>query len=133
MITISCKTSQFNLSDVKEDFINDCCFGEDFSEWFTTELSKNGADSDVVCMEDFGWYNQVEINNNTYDLAISGYSEGVSNLPNYGSWFLTFTKKRTLIETLLGKNKVLNEEPIFEITLDILRKAGFDEVVFESA
>lgn len=132
MITISCKTSRFNLSEVKEDFINDCCFGEDFSDWFTKELSKNGADSDVVCMEDFGWFNQVEINANIYGLAISGYSEDVSNLPNYGSWFLTFTKKRKFMETLLGKNKESNEEPVFEIVLDILLKAGFDEVGFES-
>jgi len=132
MITISCKTSRFNTSETKEDFINDCCFGEDFSEWVTQEISKNGAIADVVCMEDFGWFNQVKCDDQTYGLAISGYSENLPNNPNYGSWFLSFDKKRAFVEVLLGKNKDSKEESIFKIVFDLLNKAGFDEVCFEN-
>lgn len=132
MITIECKTDRFNLSDVKEDFINDCCFGEDFSNWITEELTKNGAQSDVVCMEDFGWFNAVESNNQIYGLAISGYSEEQEDNPNYGSWFLSFDKNRKFKEVIFGKNKESKDEPIFELVIKILTEGGFDQVQFST-
>ncbi len=33
MVNILFKTGRFNLSKIGPDFINDCCFGEDFLAW----------------------------------------------------------------------------------------------------
>ncbi|MEQ1525200.1 MAG: hypothetical protein ABL911_00430 [Gallionella sp.] len=56
-IDVTCKTDRFNLSVVGEDFINDCCFGEDFSNWLVAALESVGVEADLICMEDFGWAN----------------------------------------------------------------------------
>ena len=34
------ETDRFNVSEVKEHFINPCCFGEDLAEWLRQELIK---------------------------------------------------------------------------------------------
>jgi hypothetical protein len=53
IVDITCKTDRFNLSVVGADFINDCCFDEDFSKWLVSALSEAGVRVDVICMEDF--------------------------------------------------------------------------------
>ena len=42
IIDITCRTDRFNLSVVGADFINDCCFGEDFSRWLVGALRAAG-------------------------------------------------------------------------------------------
>ena len=128
MITLECQTSRFNLSETKDDFINDCCFGEDFSQWITAELSRNGADADAVCMEDYGWFNCFSCEGHHYGLSISGYSEEDPNDPNFGSWFLSLDKKRTFWERITGRNKESENEQIVQIIIDTLKDANFENV-----
>ncbi len=125
-IDITCKTDRFNLSVIGEDFINDCCFGEDFSIWLVEELNDKGLKADVICMEDFGWANQVTLNEQVYLLCIAGNSDKLPNNPNYGEWHVMLEKKRKLKEIILGRNKDNKEEAIYSILKEILISSGFE-------
>jgi hypothetical protein len=50
VVDITCKTDRFNLSVVGPDFINDCCFGEDFSSrsFGPPDLRMSGSSPDRV-------------------------------------------------------------------------------------
>ena len=125
-IDITCKTDRFNLSVIGEDFINDYCFGEDFSIWLVEELNDKGLKADVICMEDFGWANQVTLNEQVYLLCIAGNSDELPNNPNYGEWHVMLEKKRKLKEIILGRNKDNKEEAIYSILKEILISSGFE-------
>ena len=125
-IDITCKTDRFNLSVIGEDFINDCCFGEDFSVWLVEELNNKGLKADVICMEDFGWANQVTLNEQVYLLCIAGNSDELPDNPNYGEWHVMLEKKRKLKEIILGRNKDNKEEAIYSILKELLISNGFE-------
>lgn len=61
IVDVTCRTDRFNLTVVGPDFINDGCYGEDFSRWLVSALSEAGVPADVICMEDFGWANQAGV------------------------------------------------------------------------
>ena len=71
IVDITCNTDRFNVSVVGSDFINDCCFGEDFSKWLVSPLLESGVDADVICMEDFGWANQAEYRGASYLMCVA--------------------------------------------------------------
>jgi hypothetical protein len=48
------ETAQFNVSEVKEHFINPCCFGEDLAEWLRRQLTANGITAGPAYQEDLG-------------------------------------------------------------------------------
>ena len=50
-------TTLFNATEVRDYFINDCCFGEDCSEWLIDKLkSQNNLQVDAEpVQEDWGW------------------------------------------------------------------------------
>ncbi len=128
IVEITCKTDRFNLSVVGPDFINDCCFGEDFSKWLVLALSGAGADAEVICMEDFGWANQAECLGVSYLMCVAGNSEEEPGRPNYGEWHVMLERHRTFTQKILGKNKILPTEPIVDKIVQVLRAAGFADV-----
>jgi hypothetical protein len=71
-VDITFKTDRFNLSVVGEDFINDCCFGEDFSNWLVKALEGVDVDADLICMEDFGWANAGAYRGVSYLICVAG-------------------------------------------------------------
>lgn len=128
IIDITCKTDRFNLSVVGHDFINDCCYGEDFSRWLVAELQKKQVDATVICMEDFGWINQVVIDNQVYLMSIAGTSDDNSQCLNYGQWHIMLEKKRSFLEVLLRRNPLTKSEPILIVLTDILTGEGFENI-----
>ena len=132
IVDITCKTDRFNLSVVGSDFINDCCFGEDFSEWLVSALSAVGVSADVICMEDFGWANQAEYQGVSYLMCVAGNSEDDASRPNYGQWHVMLERHRTFAQKLLGKYKTSASDPIVGRITQILRAAGFADVTIES-
>jgi hypothetical protein len=131
IIDITCKTDRFNLSVVGSDFINDCCFGEDFSKWLVSALSEAGVDAGIICMEDFGWANQAEYQGVSYLLCVAGNSEEDANRPNYGEWHVMLERHRTFAQKLLGKNRTSATDPIVGKVAQVLRTAGFADVTVE--
>jgi hypothetical protein len=128
IIHISCRTDRFNLSLVGSDFINDCCFGEDFSIWLVQELTASGIAADVIGMEDYGWTNEVEHEGTSYLMNVAGASEEDSANPNYGEWHVLLERRRTPMQRLLGKNKASRTDPIVERITELLSFAGFEAV-----
>jgi len=131
IIDITCKTDRFNLSVVGSDFINDCCFGEDFSTWLVSALSEAGVDAGVICMEDFGWANQATYQGVSYLMCVAGNSEEDPGRPNYGEWHVMLERHRTFAQKLLGKNKGSSTDPIVGKVAQVLRAAGFADVAVE--
>jgi hypothetical protein len=131
IVHITCRTDRFNLSVVGPDFINDCCFGEDFSAWLVQELSASGVTADVLCMEDFGWANQAEHEGTVYLMNVAGTPENDLVKPNYGEWHVLLERHRTFIQRLLGKNKASRTDPIVGKVTGVLRAAGLEAVAVE--
>src|SRR6185436_9043348 len=55
---LSITTDRFEHRQVKDHFINDCCFGEDFAAWLLTEtkpLEASGFSFSEPIQEDYGW------------------------------------------------------------------------------
>jgi len=130
-VDITCKTDRFNLSIVGEDFINDCCFGEDFSKWLVTALEAEGIDADLICMEDFGWANQASLNGASYLICVAGNSEEEPGRPNYGTWHIMIERHRTIKEKILGRNKTTPSDPLVQKISQVLRAAGLSDVAVE--
>jgi len=131
IIDITCKTDRFNLSVVGPDFINDRCFGEDFSRWLVSALSEAGVDVDVICMEDFGWANQADYQGVSYLVCVAGNSDEDPSRPNYGEWHVMLERSRSFTQKLLGKNKISASDPIVSKVTGALRAAGFADVRVE--
>lgn len=57
--SITIETDLFEHRQVKPDFINPCCFGEDFAAWLQEKLVRQLPGGAFVleapCMEDYGW------------------------------------------------------------------------------
>jgi hypothetical protein len=57
--SITVETELFNYRDVKPNFINPCCFGEDFATWLKQEvtptLMSSGYELSNIIQEDYGW------------------------------------------------------------------------------
>lgn len=132
IVDITCKTDRFNLSVIGSDFINDCCFGEDFSKWLVSALSESGVDADVICMEDFGWASHAKYQGASYLMCVAGNSEEYPSRPNFGEWHVMLERHRSFAQKLLGKNKASAGDPIVGKVVQALREAGFADVKVES-
>ena len=131
IIDISFKTAQFNLSIVGSDFTNDCCFGEDLSQWLVEALNKQHIDAGIICMEDFGWANHAKYDGIEYLICIAGSSDENPAQPNMGEWHVMLERKRSLIQKILGNNKGCKSEPFINAVIDILKEAGFSNIKIE--
>jgi len=127
-VHITCKTDRFNLSVVGAEFINECCFGEDFSKWLVDELSRMGAKADVICMEDYGWVNCAELGGITYLVSVGSSPAEDPDRPDFGEWHVLLERKRSLFEKLLGRNKEAPSDPLVGRILALMGSAGFLDV-----
>lgn len=130
-IAITCKTDRFNLSVVGEDFINDCCFGEDFSSWLVDELEAHEIAADLICMEDFGWANQAVHEDASYLVCVAGNSDEEPSRPNYGTWHVMIERNRGIKDKIFGKNKITVSDPLVQKIAAILQSAQFKEIAIE--
>lgn len=131
IIDISFKTARFNLSIVGSDFTNDCCFGEDLSQWLVEALNKRHIDAGIICMEDFGWANHAKYDGIEYLICIAGSPDENPARPNMGEWHVMLERKRSLIQKILGKSKGCKSEPFINAVIDILKEAGFSNIKIE--
>jgi hypothetical protein len=70
-------SSAFNLTEVKENFINDCCFGEDLANWLITTLKEQQPDAEVEpepLQEDWGWWVFVSFNGQHANIGLGPYT-----------------------------------------------------------
>ncbi len=115
------ETNRFNLSEVKQHFINPCCFGEDLAAWLRAELIERGIPTIEPGQEDWGWYIESQMDGCTYFIAIGGNPDDTAQDKNRGEWRITIEKHRSVWEKLSGRNKTTQEAPIFDVIEAILR------------
>jgi hypothetical protein len=132
IIDITCRTDRFNLSVVGPDFINDCCFGEDFSHWLVGALRTSGVDASVLGMEDFGWSNQATLDGTTYLVCVAGNSDDMEGNPDRGEWHVMLERKRSLMERLTGEGKTSATDPLVRRIARVLMEAGLVDVGVEA-
>jgi hypothetical protein len=120
------RTDQFNLRQVGGHFINDCCFGEDLAEWLSARLRDEGNRTEKIYQEDWGWEIRCTQNDRGYYLGVSGAREGDDS--DYGEWRIMITKRRSLLEAFLGKERFHSGEPIVQGIYRVLREAAFENI-----
>lgn len=116
------ESDRFNVSDVKEHFINPCCFGEDLAEWLRQELIKKGLTASTPGQEDWGWYLLVEQDSRRYFVGVGGFQKEGAVDPNEGEWRIMVETRRTIWERLRGRNKITSTDPILSLIEGLLHE-----------
>jgi hypothetical protein len=119
-IDILFETARFNLSEVKEHFINDCCFGEDLAAWLRGRLNSNGMRALEPYQEDWGWEFSVKDSVGSYYVGVGGNAAAGAANKNQGEWRVMISKRRSLWDRLTGKNKLSAGEPIISSIRTVL-------------
>lgn len=127
-IAITGRIARFKLSAASGTADKPTVFGEDFSHWLVTVLERVGVQAAVICMENDAWNSLARYQGATYELAVSGASAGNATQPDYGQWSITVVRKRSLIDKVLGKNRISAHDALVELIMGVMRKAGFEEV-----
>jgi hypothetical protein len=92
------RSSAFNTSQVRDYFINDCCFGDDVAKWMLERLRGAGVETaHEPGQEDFGWYFAFTVPGGKH-CCILGYEEDAPE----GMWHLWLERSRGLVGSLLG-------------------------------
>ena len=95
----SFRSSAFNTSEVRDYFINDCCFGDDLAKWMISRLRHAGvARDDEPGQEDFGWYFEFTVRAGKH-CCVLGYQEDEPE----GVWHLWLERSRGVLGSLLGR------------------------------
>ena len=118
------ETDRFNVSALKEHFINPCCFGEDLAEWLRQELINKGMTAGTPGQEDWGWYLFLEQGSARYFVGLTGYHKEGAMDANDGEWRIMVERRRTVWEWLRGRNKITPTDPIFLLIEGLLHEQG---------
>jgi hypothetical protein len=110
-------TDRFNLSEPREYFINDCCFGDDAARWLVARLRLRGLTVTQPDQEDWGWYFDARYNESAYFVGVGGNK---TTHGNRGEWRLMVEKHRTLWEKLSGSNRLGEHDEFLAILKDIV-------------
>ena len=88
--SLTVETNLFNHREVKPNFINPCCFGEDFAVWLKGQLAGLPADgfelSDVI-QEDYGWGLWATKGKDAFWISLGFCGEGPTEEP--GQWVVS--------------------------------------------
>jgi len=126
------ETNRFNLSEVKEHFINPCCFGEDLAAWLRGKLREKGIEMSEPDQEDWGWYISGTFKGNDYFVGIGGNADEASDEKNQGEWRIMVEKRRSVWQKLSGKNEMSESDELLQTVREILQaEPGFEKLRFE--
>jgi hypothetical protein len=126
------ETDRFNLSEVKDHFINASCFGEDVARWLRGKLNESGLKVIEPDQEDWGWYIEAELGESHYFIGIGGNADESSNNPNQGEWRIMIEKHRSVWEKLSGKNKMSDKDEMMGLICKVIEaEPDFKNVHYE--
>jgi hypothetical protein len=105
-------SDRFNLSEPREYFINDCCYGDDVARWLVGKLGLSGLTATNPAQEDWGWYFEIRYEQSLYFVGVGGTPNEDMPGRNQGQWRLIVEKHRSVWERLTGANR-LSEDDVF--------------------
>lgn len=85
-------TSRFNTEIINPNFINPCCFGEDFAVWLKQQMQKQDLKVTDIGQEDWGWYLLLDYQGKTFTIGISTMDEGINASPAEWQIMITYEK-----------------------------------------
>lgn len=107
MVDIVFETPRFNVSELKEKR-----FGLDVLEWLSPKLESHGAQPQRKYPEVDGWEMEVLHNGTVYLIGASGTRHESAKSQNEGLWRITVTKRRSILDRALGKNRMSKTDPL---------------------
>ena len=113
-------SDRFNLSQPREYFINDCCYGDDVACWLVECLRSRGCAATEPDQEDWGWYFDVRHGQSTHFVAVGGAPDDESSGNNQGQWRLMVQKHRTLRERLTRTNLLDRDDAFLALLQQII-------------
>jgi len=126
------ETNRFNLSEVKEHFINPCCFGEDLAAWLRGKLLEAGSEVTAPDQEDWGWYIEANYNGSWYFVGMGGNADEGGQSSNQGEWRIMVEKRLSLWGKLTGRNELSEAGDMMAAIRDILEaETDFTNVRYE--
>ena len=99
-------TTLFDISKEEENPINPI-YGQSLLLWIRDKLLH--LDITMPNYEDWGWYSMINFENRTYMLGASCLAEDKNKL----EWILQIDKPRSLLEIILGKEKMTENDKCF--------------------
>jgi hypothetical protein len=127
------ETNRFNLSKVREHFINPCCFGEDLAAWLRDKLVERGMEVTKPDQEDWGWYIEARHGGSWYFVGIGGNADESGKGKDQGEWRLMVEKRRSVWEKLNRKNEMSETDEVMVIIREVLKKEpDFQKVRYEN-
>jgi hypothetical protein len=104
--SITVDTDLFEHREVKEHFINPCCFGEDFAAWLKEALSPLAGSgfifSDAI-QEDYGWGFWARHGRDPFWVAISYVGDGPQESPAQWVISVNYDPGLNVIKRLFNK------------------------------
>jgi hypothetical protein len=127
------ETNRFNLSEVREHFINPCCFGEDVAAWLRAKLSERGIRASAPDQEDWGWYLGVEYGGSSYLVGVGGNAAESGEDRNDGEWRVLVEKHRSFWDRVRGRGLLAPDDELLAVLRAILdAEPDFRNVRFEA-
>jgi hypothetical protein len=100
------QSGDFNCTEPREYFINDCCFGDDVAKWMRDKLNAAGYAAAEPGQEDFGWYLPFKANDVDY-FWIIGFRPGESG---EGQWIAWLEQRRKGLTGLFRPKPTINPQ-----------------------
>lgn len=112
-------SAAFNITEAKDYFINECCFGDDLCKWLIKEFRARGLETDdAPGQEDFGWFFNFESTEGSYCL-VTTYRPGDDN--EEGVWICWMERGCGLLASMLGGRKTGISQDTVELLHQVLK------------
>jgi hypothetical protein len=111
------RTDRFDVSHEPPNPINPIA-GHSVLTWLREELAKAAYRSTEPDPEDWGWDIAVEGRSGSYLVGASADAEGSTEEID---WTVQVHKRRSLTEKLLGRNRMVAEDPLFALIERLVR------------
>jgi hypothetical protein len=115
------ETERFNISEVKDHFINPCCFGEDLADWLKGRLNAKGMHAGEAYQEDWGWEFSLRDNFGAYYIGVGGNPAEPAVSKNHAEWRVMVSKRRSIWDRLTSKNRLADDEPVIAEIFAVLK------------
>ena len=124
------KTALFDVTKEKENPYNPI-HGISLLDWLREEL-KGQLEITEPDAEDWGWYSEIEFDDNTYLIGSCAFYEEGEDLTSELDWAFQIHKYRSFKEKLLGRNKMDDTDSCFLFFKNLFENhSGFSELLVE--